>query len=123
MKMIEKASDYSYKNLSREELGESSKYINVINTDANGEKIKARTSLDEDKINEDLSLAGYNLLVTSEVNMDPYEIYKTYHNLGKIEECFRLTKSFLDGRPAYVQKRERIYGRYAYLKTIHARLQ
>ena len=113
MRMVEKASNYSsYKNLSKEELGESSKYVSVISKDAQGKKIKPQISLNEDKINEDLSLAGYNLLVTSEVNMDPLEIYETYHSLWKIEECFRITKSFLDGRPAYVQKKETILGHF-----------
>ena len=113
MKMVEKASNYStYKNLSKEELGESTKYIKVINEDPKGKKIKPQIFLDEDKINEDLSLAGYNLLVTSEIHMDPLVVYETYHNLWKIEECFRITKSFLDGRPAYVQKKETIYGHF-----------
>ena len=113
MKMVEKASNYSsYKSLSKEELGESSKYINVINQDPDGKKIKPQISLNEKKIKEDLSLAGYNLLVTSETDMDPLEIYKTYHNLWKIEECFRITKSFLDGRPVYLQNKETIYGHF-----------
>lgn len=113
MKMVDKASNYSsYRNLSKEELGESSKYINVISKDSNGKKIKPMISLNEEKIREDLSLAGYNLLVTSEIETDPLKIYETYHNLWKIEECFRITKSFLDGRPAYVQKKETIYGHF-----------
>lgn len=112
-KMVEKASNYaSYKSLSKEELGESSKYINVINKDSKGKKIKPQISLDQEKIDEDLSLAGYNLLVTSEINMDPFEIYSTYHNLWKIEECFRITKSFLEGRPVYLQNQETIYGHF-----------
>ena len=113
MKMVEKASNYSsYKSLSKEELGESSKYINVINKDSKGKKIKPVISLNEEKIKEDLSLAGYNLLVTSELDMDPYDIYETYHNLWKIEECFRITKSFLEGRPVYLQNKESIYGHF-----------
>ena len=112
-KMIEKASNYSsYKNLSKEELGESSKYISIINKDDKGKKVKPLITLNEDKINEDLSLAGYNLLVTSEVKMDDLEVYKTYHNLWKIEECFRITKSFLEGRPVYLQIQETIYGHF-----------
>ena len=112
-KMVEKARNYStYKNLSREELGESVRYLDITNKDRNGKKIKPLIRINEEKINEDLSLAGYNLLVSSEINMDPLKIYETYHNLWKIEECFRITKSFLDGRPAYVQKKETIYGHF-----------
>ena len=112
-KMVEKASNYSsYKNLSKEELGESSKYISVISKDSLGRKIKPQITLNEDKIKEDLSLAGYNLLVTSETKMDDIDVYKTYHNLWKIEECFRITKSFLEGRPVFLQNQETIYGHF-----------
>ena len=52
------------------------------------------------------------MIVTSETDMDPEDIYRTYHGLWKIEESFRITKSFLDARPVYVQKRETIYGHF-----------
>ena len=42
------------------------------------------------------------MIVTSEINMNPEDIYRTYHELWKIEESFRITKSFLDARPVYV---------------------
>ena len=61
---------------------------------------------------EDLKYAGYNLLVTSELDMEPLQVYHTYHNLWKIEESFRITKSYLDARPVYVQKKETIYGHF-----------
>lgn len=111
--MVEKASNYStYKKLSKEEIGESSKYINIINVDSKGKKIKPIIELNQDKINEDLKYAGYNLLVTSKINMKPIEIYATYHNLWKIEDSFRITKSYLDARPVYLQKKETIYGHF-----------
>ena len=61
---------------------------------------------------EDLKYAGYNLLVTSELDMEPLQVYHTYHNLWKIEESFRITKSYPDARPVYVQKKETIYGHF-----------
>ena len=113
MKMVDKASGYkSYKNITKDELGDSAKYITVTPEDKDGKKISPRIELNQKKIDEDLSLAGYNLIVTSELDMDPSEIYNTYHCLWKIEECFRITKSFLEGRPAYLQIRERIYGHF-----------
>lgn len=113
LKMVEKASNYTtYKKLTREELGESTKYIQVISTDNNGKKIKPIFKINQDKIDEDLKYAGYNLLVTSELNMEPLQVYRTYHNLWKIEESFRITKSYLDARPVYVQKKETIYGHF-----------
>ena len=44
--------------------------------------------------------------------MDPIQVHTTYHNLWKIEESFRITKSYLDARPVYVQKKETIYGHF-----------
>lgn len=113
MKMADKASNYTtHKKITREELGDSTKYIRIINKDGNGKKIKPMIEIDQDKINEDLKYAGYNLMVTSELDMDPLQIYQTYHNLWKIEESFRITKSYLDARPVYVQKKETIYGHF-----------
>ena len=113
LKMVDKASNYaSYKNMAREELGESVKYINVTNKDKNGKTIKPAITINQEKIDEDLKYAGYNLLVTSELDMDPLQIHQTYHNLWKIEESFRITKSYLDARPVYVQKKQTIYGHF-----------
>ena len=111
--MVEKASNYTtYKKMAREDLGDSTKYIKVTNKDKNGKKIKPLIEIDQDKIDEDLKYAGYNLMVTSELSMDPLQIYQTYHGLWKIEESFRITKSYLDARPVYVQKKETIYGHF-----------
>ena len=96
----------------REELGDAVKYLKVTNTDKDGKKVSPVTSIDQSKLNEDLRYAGYNLLVTSELNMAADEVYHTYHNLWKIEESFRLTKSYLDARPVYLQKKETIYGHF-----------
>lgn len=113
MKMAEKASNFvTYKKLTREELGDSSKYVKITSKDKTGKKIKPVIEMDQDKINEDLKYAGYNLIVTSELDMDPLQIYNTYHGLWKIEESFRITKSCLDARPVYVQKKETIYGHF-----------
>ena len=113
MKMADKATNYTtYKKMAREDLGDSVKYIRITNTDKAGKKIRPVTDIDQNKIDEDLKYAGYNLLVTSELDMDPGQIYNTYHNLWKIEESFRITKSYLDARPVYMQKKETIYGHF-----------
>lgn len=112
-KMADKVSNYtSYKKLSREELGDAVKYLKIENTDKNGKKIKPKIQIDQSKIEEDKKYAGYNLMVTSEVQMDSHAIYQTYHNLWKIEESFRITKLFLEARPVYVRKKETIYGHF-----------
>ena len=113
LKMADKASNYAtYKKMSREELGDSVKYVRITNRDGNGKKIKPVIEIDQDKLDEDLKYAGYNLMVTSELDMDPLQVYQTYHNLWKIEESFRITKSYLDARPVYMQKKETIYGHF-----------
>ena len=113
MKMVDKATNYTtYKKMAREDLGDSAKYIRIKNTDKNGTNVKPVIEINQEKIDEDLKYAGYNLLVTSELNMEPLQVYHTYHNLWKIEESFRITKSYLDARPVYVQKKETIYGHF-----------
>lgn len=113
MKMADKASSYTtHKKITREELGDSAKYVRITTKDRHGKKIKPIIEIDQDKIKEDLKYAGYNLMVTSELDMEPLQIYQTYHNLWKIEESFRITKSYLDARPVYVQKKETIYGHF-----------
>ena len=113
MKMVDKASNYAtYKKMTRADLGDSAKYIKITSKDKDGKKIRPKVEIDREKIEEDLKYAGYNLLVTSEIEMDELQVYKTYHSLWKIEESFRITKSFLDARPVYVQKKETIYGHF-----------
>ena len=113
MKMVDKASNFTtYKKMTQEELGDSSKYIKITNKDKNGRKIKPLIEVNQAKIDEDLKYAGYNLMVTSELDMEPRQVYQTYHSLWKIEESFRITKSYLDARPVYVQKKETIYGHF-----------
>ena len=102
----------SIKELSKEEFGNMSKYVNFTATTKDGQKAKIASSLNQDKIDEDLNLAGYNLLVTSETNMPAQEVYKAYHGLWKIEESFKIMKSYLDARPVFLQKEESIYGHF-----------
>lgn len=113
LKMADKASSYTtYKKMTRDELGDSAKYVRITSRDKNGKKIKPLIEINQEKLDEDLKYAGYNLMVTSELDMEPLQVYQTYHNLWKIEESFRITKSYLDARPVYVQKKETIYGHF-----------
>ena len=112
-KMADKAANYAtYKAMTREDLGDSAKYLKMTNKDKIGKKITPVIGIDKEKVNEDLKYAGYNLMVTSELDMEPLQIYQTYHSLWKIEESFRITKSYLDARPIYVHKKETIYGHF-----------
>ena len=73
---------------------------------------KAAAFINQDAIDNDLRLAGYNLLVTSETKMSAKEIYSTYHSLWRIEESFRVMKSSLDARPVFLQKEDCIKGHF-----------
>lgn len=107
-KMVEKAKKMRASQAKKEEYGESSRY--VIFVDGNGHK--AETMLNEEQIEKDRKLAGYNLLVTSEYSTEATEIYEAYHNLWRIEESFRIMKSELDARPVYLQKENSIKGHF-----------
>ena len=78
MKMADKALGYTtYKKMAREDLGDTAKYIKITNKDKNGKKIKPVMEIDQTRIDEDLKYAGYNLLVPSELDMEPLQIYNT----------------------------------------------
>lgn len=89
--------------------------------DTNG---KIKVTMNDDLIKKSLELAGYNMLVTSEISMADKEIYTAYHNLWRIEESFRIMKSQLDARPVYLQKKDTITGHFliCYLAVLLTRL-
>jgi transposase len=75
-----------------------------------GEVIDAdiRLYLDNDKIREYMDLFGYYTIMTSELTKPDIEIIEKYRGLSRIEDSFRITKSDLDGRPAFVRTPEHI---------------
>ena len=99
----------SIKGLKREEYGDAVKYVN-FESDVKGAAFKP--VLNEERIEEDKTFAGYNLIVSSETDLDARKIYEIYHGLWRIEESFRITKSYLEARPVYLQTRESIYGHF-----------
>lgn len=101
-----------YREIVREELGDSAKYVNLEARTVGGEKVKIATSLNRERIEEDMALAGYNLLVTSETEADAREIYRAYHNLWRIEHSFRVMKTCLEARPVYVSDPNTIFGHF-----------
>lgn len=115
IKQIDKIKSLSLSQAKRKEYGDASKYVLFTPVNSNGE-INEDTlviaSLNEDKIKKDLSLCGYNLIISSELNMNPLDIYNVYHRLWRIEESFRILKSELDARPVYCFKQNTIYGHF-----------
>lgn len=115
-RMADKAAQLTLSGAKHSEFGDTGKYVTFESVDkVSGEKAdtsSVKATLNTKKIAEDKQFAGYNLLVTSETRMNAEKVYSVYHNLWKIEECFRILKSQLDARPVYLQKRESIYGHF-----------
>ena len=107
-KLVEKAHGNLNKYFKKEDYGECGKYL--IFKDEDGKSVAPEFNVE--KIKKDLDLAGYNVLITSEIDMKPEEIYSAYHKLWKIENCFRTLKSELDTRPVYLQNKHKIYGHF-----------
>ncbi len=125
-RQVEKAKKLQACQTKKSEYGDSSKYVSFVSTNNNGEKTdgKVKVEINEKAIENARKLAGYNMIITSEIHMDASEIYAAYHNLWRIEESFRIMKSQLDARPVYLQKKETITGHFliCYLAVLLARI-
>ena len=125
-KEVEKAKLLKASQAKRSEYGDSAKYVIFTTADKKGNDMngKIKVTMNEDLIKKSLELAGYNMLVTSEISMADKEIYTAYHNLWRIEESFRIMKSQLDARPVYLQKKDAITGHFliCYLAVLLTRL-
>lgn len=125
-KMVEKAMILKTSQAKKSEFGECSKYVTFGCSDKKGNEIdgKVKVAINQTAIDKDLMLAGYNLLVTSEIKMKTDDIYNTYHNLWRIEESFKVMKTYLDARPVYLQKTASIHGHFliCYLTVLLIRL-
>lgn len=125
-KQVEKAKKLKACQAKRSEYGDSSKYVTFISTDKKGKKTDGKVTVEMNTaaIENAKKLAGYNMLVTSELRMPASEIYHAYHNLWRIEESFRIMKSQLDARPVYLQKKETITGHFliCYLSVLLTRI-
>ena len=112
-KQVDKAKAIStVRQASREDYGDSVKYVRFVAKDGKGNDITPTAVMNEEKIDEDMKFAGYNLLVTSECGNDAKDIYEAYHGLWRIEESFRVMKTYLEARPVYLQRMESIYGHF-----------
>lgn len=125
-RQVEKARIMKASQAKRSEYGDSAKYVTFITTDKKGKRTQDKVCvvMNEEQIEKDRKLAGYNLLVTSEIKMSGPEIYAAYHNLWRIEESFKVMKSQLDARPVYLQKEDTIIGHFliCYLSVLLERL-
>lgn len=125
-KEVEKARLLKASQAKKSEYGDSAKYVIFTTADKKGNEVDGRVkvTMNEELIRKNLELAGYNLLVTSEISMNDTNVYDAYHNLWRIEESFRIMKSQLDARPVYLQKEDSIAGHFliCYLAVLLTRL-
>ena len=96
--------------------GKNAKMISVdaVNKKTGEELEDAQIVLsgNKEKLEHDLKLAGYNILITSEVAMKESEIYDVYHKLWNIERTFRMMKTQLAARPAFASTDDGIRGHF-----------
>ncbi len=125
-KEIEKAKTLKASQAKKSEYGDCSKYVIFTPADQKGNDTdgKIKVTMNEELIKKSLELAGYYMLVTSEISMTDKDIYDAYHNLWRIEESFRIMKSQLDAGPVYLQKEDTTTGHFliCYLAVLLTRL-
>lgn len=125
-RQVEKARGLRACQAKREEYGDSAKYVLFQPSGSDGQAVegKVQVVLNQEAIENDRKLAGFNLIVTSETQLSADYLYATYHNLWRIEESFRVMKSQLDARPVFLQKENTIKGHFliCYLAVLLLRL-
>lgn len=68
--------------------------------------------INQEEVDYDAQFDGVNVLTTSEIDMSDDEVISKYSELYRIEDCFKITKTELVGRPCYVWKDEQIEGHF-----------
>ena len=110
--MLERANDLikNQKKYNKFTVGGSAAYINNLTFVKSTGKIAdgLSLSLKKEKILEEEKFDGYYSIVSSELNMNDFELRKVYRGLAKIEESFKITKSELNSIPVFVWTKEHI---------------
>ena len=89
--------------------GSSSYVINIAFDKNTGEIVSGKSlSLDEEKIREEEKYDGYYSIVTSELKMSDEEMRKVYRGLARIEDSFKVTKTYFESRPVYLRTNDHI---------------
>ena len=105
----------------------AAKYVkNLVFDPKTGEILtgKSKPCFDEVKLCEEEKYDGYYAVVSSELDKTDEEILDIYKGLWRIEESFRVTKSDLETRPVYLDRRERIEAHFltCYIALLIARI-
>ncbi len=94
--------------------GSASYVKNIAFDKSTGEIIEGRSlELDIEKIREEEKYDGYYSIVTSELKMADEEMRRVYRGLAKIEDSFKITKTFFESRPVYVRTNDHIDAHFA----------
>ena len=119
-RMVEKARGLCLSKAKKDEFGECSKFVSFLMDSGK----KAKAVLNVEAIELERRLAGYNMLVTSELKLNDRTVYGIYHNLWRIEQSFRMMKSYLDARPVYLSGMNSIKGHFliCYISVVLERL-
>ena len=93
----------------------SAAYVKNIAFDkTTGEIMDGRSlELNLEKIEEEEKYDGYYSVVTSELHMADEEMRRVYRGLAKIEDSFKITKTFFESRPVYVRTNDHIDAHFA----------
>jgi transposase len=90
----------------------AARYVKNITFDKKTGEILAdagkRPVLDEQAIRDSEACDGYYCIITSKTDWPTDKVIDVYKGLWKIEEAFKITKSDIASRPAYVWKKEHI---------------
>jgi transposase len=86
------------------------KYMQFYTLDEKNKKVSYNpfVAIDYEQISKDELFDGINVITTNQIEMKDEDIISAYHSLYKIEDCFRISKSFLKTRPVFVWKRKHI---------------
>ena len=111
-KLVNNAVNLSVGKAKRNEYGDAASFVTFysINPETGEATNRIQAGINEEAVQRAKRIAGYNLIVTSELDMTDTEIYSVYHNLWRIEESFRILKTQLATRPIYLQKENTIKG-------------
>lgn len=88
------------------------RFIKPSSINKEGEKIQTELLLDENKIKEEKRYLGYYLISTSLTDSDEKEVVRINSKRWKIEERFRITKTYFNSRPVYLSTKERIQAHF-----------
>lgn len=112
-KLVEKSVNLIYSKAGVSEHGESAQYTIFEDVSDNGkiiDNVIARNN--QEAINRDMNIAGYNMIVASECEMNDTDVYNVYRNLKTIEDSFSIIKSQLEARPVHLQNVNTIKGHF-----------